>query len=502
MDVPSLDFDSCYRAVAARDARFDGLFFTAVRTTGIYCRSVCPARTPQRSSCTFFATAAAAEKAGFRPCLRCRPEGAPGRGSWTGSLAAAALAAVQEGALDDGGVEQLAARMGLSSRQVRRLLVQHFGVTPVEAAQTQRLLFAKKLLHETRLPMTEVALAAGFQSLRRFNAVFHDRYGMAPSALRRAAHEEVAPESDGLVLRLAYRPPLAWREALDYLSGRATPGVEWVRAGVYARSVALPSGQGRALGWIAVRHHASDAALEVRIAPTLVPVLLTVTQKVRAVFDLDADPDAIGRHLSSDPMLAPLVARRPGLRLAGAWDVFELATRAVLGQQVSVRGATTLAGRLAERFGEPLPAALAQPGVSVLAVEPARLARAEVGEVQAIGIPGKRAETLIALARFALEGGLTARLPAQLDEFVERLTALPGIGPWTAHYVAMRALRHPDALPLEDLGLLRAFGALSGGARATAAQLKDRAEAWSPWRGYAAAHLWHSETTDDTDVRN
>ena len=342
----ALDSTSCYRALAAKDTRFDGVFFTGVTTTGVYCRPVCTVKTPRASSCRFFNSAAAAEAAGFRPCLRCRPELAPY--ALQENLAHAVWQRIASGALNDGDVERLAGEVGLSSRQLRRVLLQHFGVTPVELAQTQRLLFAKKLLQETQLPMTDVAFAAGFGSIRRFNALFAQRYGMAPGSIRRALPKPSAMP-DALTLRLAYRPPLQWDRLLGYLSGRAIAGVEAVdlHAAAYLRSVRLDGSS----GWVRVTHAPSRHQLELEVAPSLASVLMPLLGRMRRLFDLDANPAIIEAHLKQDPLLGPRIAATPGLRVPGAFDAFELAVRAVLGQQVSVAGATTLSGRLVKRFG-------------------------------------------------------------------------------------------------------------------------------------------------------
>jgi AraC family transcriptional regulator of adaptative response / DNA-3-methyladenine glycosylase II len=489
--LTSLNFDNCYRAVSARDARFDGLFFTAVRTTGIYCRSVCSARTPKPSSCTFFETAAAAERAGYRPCLRCRPELAPGRPDYAAGLAEAVLARVQAGALDSASVETLAARIGLSSRQVRRILVDHFGVTPIEVAQTQRLLFAKKLLHETGLPMTEIALAAGFGSLRRFNDVFKTRYGLSPSALKRAAGPATAASNE-VTIRLSYRPPLAWDALLGYFERRATRGVESVDRQGYWRTLQIELDSGVLSGWLNVRPIAETSQLAVTVPAHLAPALMPISLRLRAQFDLDCDPARVANHLGDDALLAPIVRAAPGLRVAGAWDGFELALRAVLGQQVSVAGASTLAGRLAQRFGQPVDCA--HPHLTHLAATPAALAGANEAQIAAIGLPGARARTIKALAQFALAGGFSASNGSHIDRRVLELMALPGIGAWTAQYIAMRALRHPDAFPAGDLGLRKAARAPNEAALPTVRALERRAEHWRPWRAYAAAYLWHSLT--------
>ena len=510
MDFTHLDADRCYAAVTTRDARFDGLFFTAVNTTGIYCRPVCAARTPKRSSCDFFQTAAAAESAGFRPCLRCRPELAPGRADFNETLAAAILARLQAGALDEGSSETLGREIGLSSRQVRRILLEHFGVTPIEVAQTQRLLFAKKLLQETELPMTQIALSSGFRSLRRFNTSFRERYGLAPSTLRREgrgptddAREPKATSLGNISLRLAYRPPLDWPGMLRYLAGRATKGVEAVQFGAdsatYLRTATLTAGERTVSGWLAVREpNAAEAAkkgntnvLLVTVSASLAPVLMPVMHRLRQLFDLDANPTRIALHLKHDALLLPALAASPGLRVPGAWDRFELALRAVLGQQVSVAGATTLSGRLAARFGVPIATPYA--ALERSAPKAATLARADLADIAAIGLPNKRAATIRELARFAANDGLNFAPGTQLDDAVAALDALPGIGPWTAQYIAMRALRFADAFPAGDLGLRKALKELeSTDHLPTEAALLRRAEAWRPWRAYAAAYLWHS----------
>lgn len=494
---PCLDFQSCYRAVTARDARFDGLFFTAVKTTGIYCRSVCPARTPKASSCHFFDSAAAAEHAGFRPCLRCRPELAPGRPDFAAGLAEAILHRLEAGALDHGSVETLARDIGLSSRQMRRVLLEHFGVTPIEVAQTQRLLFAKKLLHETRLPMVQVALASGFQSLRRFNGIFKSRYGMAPSALRREVGA-IALEKDEIRLRLAYRAPFAWRAMLEYLRARAIPGVEYVDASSYSRTIDLGQNDAGQRGWLRVRQLPDMHHLEVELPGTVACVLMPITHRLRMLFDLDAEPGRIAQHLGADAALRVPLQTAPGLRVLGAWDPFELALRAVLGQQISVAGATTLAGRLVRRFGEALPTPIA--GLSVLAPRAQVLADASVEDIVDIGLPKARARSIHGLARFAAAGGFQRSGRGEdLDEFVRALSQIEGIGPWTAHYVAMRALRHPDAFPAGDLGLRKAAAAVDGSTLPlTQRVLEARAMQWRPWRAYAAAYLWNSLRKDPT----
>ena len=474
-----MDSEICYRALRARDARFDGRFFVGVRTTGIYCRPVCTARTPRASSCRFFQSPAVAEQQGFRPCLICRPEIAPGQ--ITGpSLAQALHDRLRQAAVRGESLEALSLECGYSSRQVRRLILENFGVTPVELAQTERLLFAKRLIQETSLPMLEVAQSSGFRSLRRFNALFAERYGMAPGTVRRRA---LPPRiGEGIALRLTYRPPFAWDALLAYLGGRATPGVEISNHQHYARTVAIDESS----GWIDIRH-STGHALEVVASPTLAPHLASVLSRLRQVFDLDAQPQLIAEHLRKDPVLRSQLKRHPGLRVPGAWDVFEIAVRAILGQQVSVAGATTLAGRLARRFGRRLETPW--PELTHLSPTALDLSAAAVESIAAIGLPRKRAATIVALATAASDGLFRFAPDATSDEVVARLREIPGIGDWTAHYVAMRALRFPDAFPSGDLGLRKA---LRPGGLVPARELEKASEAWRPWRAYAALHLWQS----------
>ena len=495
------DPDSCYRALLARDARFDGHFFTGVKTTGIYCRPVCAVRAPRRSSCTFFNSAAAAEAAGFRPCLRCRPELAPY--ALQQNLAFAVWQRIAAGALNDaedseapgGPLERLANEVGLSSRQVRRVLLSHFGVTPVELAQTQRLLFAKKLLQETALRMADVAYAAGFRSVRRFNALFASRYRMAPGALRRAGGDAAG---GALTIRLAYRPPYAWTQMMHYLATRAIPGVEAVQQDDgelhYVRSVRL----GGVEGWLRVSHLAGRSQLRLEVAGSLAPLLMPLAARVRSQFDLDANPAAIEAHLAQDPLLATAIRQSPGLRVPGAFEPFELAVRAVLGQQVSVAGATTLAGRLAARFGQPANTPYA--GAMLHFPTPEDLAAVPPETLAQIGLPRARAATVVALAAFAASGGLRFAPGASLEETVARLKTVPGIGDWTAQYIALRALRFPDAFPAGDLGLQKAASGVPGG-RLDERSLQARAVAWAPWRAYAALLLWHRPTHTSEEMK-
>jgi AraC family transcriptional regulator, regulatory protein of adaptative response / DNA-3-methyladenine glycosylase II len=488
-----LDREACYRAIESRDPRFDGRLFVGVTSTGIYCRPICPARTPKFANCRFFPSAAAAQGAGFRPCLRCRPETAPDLASWRGSsnTVSRALALIADGALDGGeaGVEALAERLGVGGRQLRRLFRQHLGATPVAVAQTRRVLFAKQLIQETGMPMVEIALAAGFGSVRRFNETFRDLFRRPPSALRRSSRAglpEGATAETGVTLRLRYRPPYDWDAMLAYLAARAIAGVERVEGAVYRRTVGL-DGQ---TGSVEVAHLPHSDNLGVTIRFPSVRALPAIVARTRRVFDLGADIETIGAHLSLDPRMAPLVAQRPGLRAPGAWDGFELAIRAILGQQVSVGAARRLAGTLVALCGEAVPqGGYGQPALSHVFPTPARLAAADLS---ALGMPGARRAALTALAEAAIADPHLFRPFGTIEEAIARLRLIRGVGEWTAHYIALRALRESDAFPASDIGLLRG-AAVMDGTRPTPADLLDRAEPWRPWRAYAAQHLWAAD---------
>jgi AraC family transcriptional regulator, regulatory protein of adaptative response / DNA-3-methyladenine glycosylase II len=471
-----LDSDACFRAVRARDRRFDGRFFVAITSTHIYCRPICPARPARRDNMRFYSSAAAAEGAGFRPCLRCRPERAPGLASVdaVSRLVGAAIAGIEEHALSSAKVGDLAASLGVSDRHLRRVTESELGVSPIELAQTQRLLLAKRLLGETRLSQTEIAFASGFGSVRRFNALFKSRYGLSPRGLRGTANT-----AQGLHCQLEFRPPLAWRSLLDYLRLRAIPGIETADATHYRRTVAIDEHS----GWIAVSPGKRENALNVEISPSLAPVIGAVIARVKRLFDLGAVPDAVSAHLSQDPLLAKVVRRIPGLRVAGAFDGFELAVRAILGQQVSVKGATTLAGRWAQAFGTPI--ATPYPSLNLLTPSAQRMAAVTADEISALGIVGARARCLALLAPAVLERKIALTFAANVEEQIDALMRLPGIGPWTAQYIAMRALHWPDAFPSGDLMLMRA-------ANSNQKQLQKLAEGWRPWRAYATHYLWQS----------
>ena len=486
-----LDARLCYQALAARDARYDGRFFVGVTSTGIYCRPVCPARTAKANNCRFFAAAAAAEAAGFRPCLRCRPETAPEHGAWRGteSTVARGLDLIALGALDgpDGNVEALADRLGVGARHLRRLFDEHLGASPVAVAQTRRIAFAKQLLHETLLPMSEVALAAGFGSLRRFNETFRDMFGRPPSALRRAARGSL-PEGSlstaGVTLRLYYRPPYDFDGVMGFLRARAITGVELVSDDRYQRTFE----QAGAVGSVEVRHEPDRHALAVTLRTGDMSAVLPVVARVRRAFDVQSDVGMIGEQLSADPLLASLVRQRPGLRVPGGFDGFELATRALLGQQVSVAAARQLGERLVRLCG---PAVLLGPSLVRLFPGPRHVANADLSR---LGAPRARLEALAALAEAASTDPRLFEPRSTLEDTVARLRAVRGIGPWTAHYIALRAARDPDAFPASDRGLLRGLSSCQGTA-CTPAELERRAERWRPWRAYAAQHLWASDSS-------
>lgn len=474
----NLDADHCYPILQARDARFDGLLYVGVSSTGIYCRPVCTVRTPGRDRCSFFANAASAEAAGFRPCLRCRPELAPGRAPVDSVRQSARILfdTIQGGALVDGSMEDLATRFGLSSRQLRRIVQAEYGVNPLAIERTRRLLLAKQLLTDTSLRVVDVAFACGFASVRQFNRLFVEAYRMNPSALRQ---RKAAETGTGIPLKLGFRGPLAWPALAGFLAGRGSGRTECLIDDQYVRTIAI----GAHSGWIAAQP-AAKSILRVDVSPSLLPVLPALQLRLRRLFDLDASPLVIDSQLGGNPQLRPLVERTPGLRVPGAVDGFELALRAIVGQQVSVKSATTVFGRLAERFGRPVQTPFA--ALDRLAPTAVDVAAVDVSELVALGMTGKRAVTVLHLARAVASGELRVDPAADAEQTRAQLLALPGIGPWTTEYIAMRALGDPDAFPASDLALMKIMGTDKPKV------LETQAEAWRPWRAYAAIHVWHS----------
>lgn len=486
------DNAALYNAYASRDPRFDGVFYIGVTTTGIYCRPVCTARTPKAANCRFFGSAEAAEKAAFRPCLRCRPELAPGNAPVDDAHRIAGLFVnriEEEMSGDEAGLEEIASRFALSSRQIRRIVHKELGVSPIDLVLTRRLLLAKQLLTETTLPIIEVAFDSGFSSLRRFNDAFSTRYGMPPSRLRKEANGKDNPVAspETITLQLSYRPPFDWTGMMRFMGARTLKGVEQVDGDQYLRTVRIGSRK----GWVHVRHAPEKRALMVEITHSLAPTLPALLGRLRHMFDLSARPDVIAAHLMQDSILAGAVARNPGLRVPGAFDGFEIAVRAILGQQITVKGATTLAGRFSEAFGEPIETP--HLGLSRLSPTPQRVAAAQVEDVAALGIVRTRAQSIVTLAEEVASGRLKLEAGAPPEATIKQLIALPGIGNWTAHYIAMRALRWPDAFPKEDLALRNSLAGV------TAAQAEALSQAWRPWRSYATLHLWQTNAPSKPD---
>ena len=477
------DHDAKYKALASHDPRFDGVFFVGVTSTGIYCRPICPAKVPRQRNCRFFASAEAAEKASFRPCLRCRPELAPGHAPVDNAHRIAHLLVhrINEGLIDDGaGLEEISAQFGISSRQLRRIVQKQLGVSPIELLQTRRLLLAKQLLTETKLPVTEIAFASGFSSLRRFNDAFSSQYRMPPTRLRRTVAGAGAEftATDTSTLRLSYRPPYDWDGVLAFLETRTIKEVEFVSDGSYRRTVRL----GKHTGWIQVTHAPEKRALVVEFTRSLVPVMPALLGRLRDLFDLSARPDLISAQLRKDPLLKAAVQANPGLRVPGAFDGYEMAIRAILGQQITVKAATTIGCRFAEAFGERI--ATPFPELLRLTPLPQRIAKATVAEIAKLGIISARARSILALARAFQAGTVQLEAGANPEAAMRQLVAVPGIGPWTAHYIAMRALRWPDAFPKEDIAVRHNLGGVK------AKEAEALSQAWRPWRSYAVLHIW------------
>ena len=472
----TLDLQVCSRARQSRDPRFDGKFFTGVRSTKIYCRSICPVPTVKEKNVRYFPTAAAAAEAGFRPCLRCRPECSPGTPAWLGTsnTVSRALRLIAENGLNDGGMESLAERLGVGSRHLRRLFLRHLGAPPRAVAETHRLHFTKKLIDETQLPMHEVALASGFGCVRRFNAAIRKTYNRTPTQIRRLMHHQATQAENHYLFNLRFRPPYHWKGMLAFLAARATPGVEAVDHNSYRRSIFLLGHH----GYFEVSLDEGHDALAVRVQIANPQSLYLIIERIRRMFDLNADWAAVAQSFETDPELAARIGAEPGLRVPGCWDGFELTVRAILGQQITVKGATTLAGRIAQSYGQRISGA---GNLTHLFPTPEILAHAKLA---GLGLIKKRAETIRALARAVCNRQISFERIVDSDAFLTKLQEIPGIGAWTAQYVAMRALGETDAFPAGDLGLLRALSLR------TSHELDKRAEAWRPWRSYASMYLW------------
>jgi AraC family transcriptional regulator of adaptative response / DNA-3-methyladenine glycosylase II len=479
------DRTALYKALTARDARFDGIFFVGVTSTDIYCRPICPVKTPKEANCRFFNSPQEAEQEGFRPCLRCRPELAPGSAPVDDSqrIAHAIVQRIEEDVMDDGdGLEAIADQFELSSRQIRRIVKKELGVAPIQLILTRRLLLSKQLLTETNLPITEVAFASGFSSLRRFNDAFNGRYRMSPTRLRKKAHDSASmiAETDTSNLQLSYRPPYDWAAVLAFLKARELKGVEWVTDSFYARTVRL----GDHKGWIKVTQAENKNALLVEFTHSLAPVLPALLSRLRNLFDLNARPDIINKHLGKNRILKPLIKAHPGMRVPGAFKGFEMGLRAIIGQQVTVKAATTIAGRLVAEFCEPIVTPYAE--INYLSPSPKKIAELTVDDIARHGIVSARARSIIALAQAHVSGELSLDSGVHHDpeSTIERLAELPGVGQWTAHYIAMRGLRWPDAFPRGDVAVLNGLGGVS------TKQAEEMSQAWRPWRSYAVVHLW------------
>ncbi len=468
----NLDPEICITALRAKDARFDGLFFVGVRSTGIYCRPICTARSARRENYLFFSSAAGAEKAGFRPCLRCRPELAPGNApvDMKSRLAEAAVSYIEDSLLQEQSIADLACKLGVTSRHLRRVFRDEFGVSPVEYAQTKRLLLAKHLLTDTKLPVTEIAFASGFSSLRRFNTLLRERYKLTPTGIRKHAgsNDKNIPVS----FELRYRPPMDWNSLLNFLEPRLTTGIEIIKGKRYIRTVDLEEQQ----GWLIVSPVRDKPALSIEVSVSLVPSIRLVMAKVKRMFDLRANPLEIESHLASIPV------KHPGLRIPGSFNGFETTVRAILGQQITVKAASTLNARFAEKFGKRIDTPIKE--LRYVYPDPAGIASLTINDIAQLGIISSRARSIIELARAVSNGKINFSAGSDIESTIKMLSELPGIGEWTAQYVAMRVWGWPDAFPHTDLGIRKALGINNP------KKILEIAEQWRPWRAYAAMHLW------------
>jgi AraC family transcriptional regulator, regulatory protein of adaptative response / DNA-3-methyladenine glycosylase II len=470
-NVMLIDTHIFEEARQARDPRFDGRFFIGVKTTGVYCRPVCPVKIPKAQNVEFYLTAAGAAEAGFRPCLRCRPETSPGTPAWNGTSTTVtrALRLIADGALDSENLRNFSDRLGVTPRHLNRLFRTHLGASPGAIAQTRRLQFAKKMIDETSLSMTEVALSAGYGSVRRFNDHFKNTYGRTPRSMRK--HN--LPTDDGaLEFSLSYRLPFDFTGMLDFFAMRAIPDVEFVNENSYTRTLRIEDRPAR----LSICNVAGEQRLRCRVLLSSSAPLVSVAERVRRLFDLNAFPLEIECHLNRDSALRPMIKQHPGQRLPGAWDAFEIAIRAVVGQQVSVKGATTIMGRIAAQYGEHSEYGLLFPTPSELSVV----------DVDSLPMPRSRAMALRDLANAVADG--TVDFKDSWESLSASLLAIKGIGPWTSQYIAMRATNDPDAFLDGDLVLLKVAKQQLGIDSATA--LAERSNKWRPWRAYACMHLW------------
>ena len=473
-----MDDEQHYRAAVSKDARFDGVFFIAVTSTGIYCRPSCPAMTPKREHMRFYKTPAAAQQAGFRACKRCRPDASPGSPEWNirADMTARAMRLIADGIVDREGVDGLARSLGYEQRQVRRVLTAELGASPLALARAQRAQTARVLVETTKLPMGDIAFAAGFASIRQFNATILEVFDTPPSRLReRAARHAPATPPGAVCLRLPFRPPIDLPRLFGFLAARAVPGVEEVTASTYRRTISLPNGR----GILSLRNVDQARWVECELELDDLRDVTAAVQRCRRLLDLDADPDAVSGFLVSDEVIGPLARACPGRRSPGHVDGDELAMRAVLGQQVSVAAARRLGARLTAEYGKPL----ARPSGTLTHCFP-DAATIAAADPAALPMPAARARALVTLAAALASGEVALHPGADRDEAAARLLALPGIGPWTVAYIRMRALSDPDAFPATDVGVLRALAALGAGAGVAVA------ERWRPWRSYAVHHLW------------
>ena len=485
-----LSQQTCKQAWLSKDARFDGKFFIGVKSTGIYCRPVCPVKLPSFKNVTFFKSAAQAGANGYRPCLRCRPETSPGTPVWSGTSATVsrALRLIAKGDLDDSDLPAFSARLGITERHLNRLFNKHLGASPIAVVQTRRLHTAKRLIDETGLPMTQVAMSSGYKSLRRFNDHIKQTYGTTPSKLRKSKPlKNKTISNDCYVFKLPYRPPYDWNSILNFLSVRATPGVEQVVDGKYTRSI----GTNQHPGIIQVSCDPNNHQLICQIQTSKPEELFIVTEKIKRIFDLGADPQIILSGLKKDKKLFSVVKNNPGFRVPGCWNGFEIAVRAIVGQQISVVGATTVMGKIVKKYGKnPCPAFIAgSASPAYIFPTPAALANLDI---ESLPMPKARAATIARVAQAVVKGEIRFDSDQETDQMVEQLQSIKGIGPWTAQYIAMRALAHPDALLEGDLVLEKKAARLYGkGDRMKTSELLEYAEKWRPWRAYAAMHIWN-----------